>query len=380
MPVMGAWALFAAVAVAVGLFPPANRTPYPYGSFPAGIDNLMLPLAALVVTWWWVSRFPGLNLVRVATKAIVFALSANAALTLLYFGSPPSWLRMFWASGEGQTVADRATQLGRYTGIFNQPAEAGIAYSLGLFCLVYVLHTSEAHRRSLYFLVSGTLLTVGGVVTTSKVFIIGGLPLVAYLILRNRRRRANLIALSLVALVGYLVVRAMGWLPQWDGSAMISRLLGVRGQTFLSVFTAGRLGEGGTLGASTASVMENHLGFGVGAQGLAVAYDSAWVEALVVAGAVGTVLLAAVFLALLLRWWSLRGCLPRPEWMLGGAVALLLLGGSLGVPSLTGNRVSTLAWVLLGLLIVSRSPRDDRSLLSDGNSGGLMTALRPRAR
>lgn len=363
VPALVAWTLLAGLAITGAASPPENRTPYAFGSLAAGIDNLILPFALMVLTWWWVSLSPNLELVGVAARWIVVMMTANAALTLLFFNAIPAWFQTFWTSDSGgDSVAARAATMGRYTGVFNQPAEAGIAYSLGLFCLVYVIHTSEGRRsRSLYFLVFGMLLTVGGILTTSKIFLLGGLPVAVYLVLRNKVRRTRLVAFTAIGALSWVLAALAGILPTWSGAAMITRLLGADGQSLIRVLTAGRLGDGGTLSASIGSVVEHNLFFGVGAQGLAVAYDSGWVEAFIVAGAAGIASLALVFAILLRKWWRLRLSLPRPEWMLGGAVVLLALGGSVGIPSLTGNRIATLLWVMLGLLVTARSPSPPQS-------------------
>lgn len=103
-------------------------------------------------------------------------------------------------------------------------------------------------------------------------------------------------------------------------------------------------------------VLAEHPFFGVGAKGLPVSYDSTWVEAIIVAGVVGTLLVLAVHVVLTVRWFRGRHVLPREESRLAGAVVLLVWGSSLGMPSLTGNREGTLLWIFLSLLVVYRRP------------------------
>ena len=62
-----------------------------------------------------------------------------------------------------------------------------------------------------------------------------------------------------------------------------------------------------------------------------------------------------VHVGLLVRWFRLRGVLPRDERLLAGAVVLLVWGSSLGMPSLTGNRESSMLWIMLALLVVFRT-------------------------
>ncbi|WP_416954722.1 hypothetical protein ACNKF0_20990 [Nocardioides sp. T5] len=120
----------------------------------------------------------------------------------------------------------------------------------------------------------------------------------------------------------------------------------------------------GGLVALAREVLGEHPFFGVGAKGLPVSYDSTWIEAIIVAGVVGALLLLVVHVILAVRWYRLRRVLPHEEWRLAGAVVLLVWGSSFGMPSLTGNRESTLLWIFLSILVVFRRPEPstDRTL------------------
>ncbi|WP_148234278.1 hypothetical protein [Cellulomonas flavigena] len=357
----------------VGSIEAPNLTPYPSGSFLAGLDNFALPLAMILLTWWWASRDSSLRLLYTAATTIVVTLAGNAALSLLYFGSPPEWLRIFWSTGERESVAAQAATMGRYSGIVNQPAEAGVAYSLAIICLLYIVNEPKKRFRSGLFLVCGSLIVIGGVLTASKVFLIGGLPLAAFMVLRESRGRGRAILLTVAATTSFVAVSSMGLLPEWTGSRMVSRLLGVEGMSTTRLLSAGRLGEGGTLERTIAPVLDHHPFFGVGMRGVVVAYDSAWVEALVVGGVVTALLLAITLISLAWRWWSLRRALPRSAWFVGGAVLMVAAGASVGVPVFTGNRIATLLWLLLGLLLTSRSPS---KAFRDGRAGTEKRAFR----
>ena len=78
-------------------------------------------------------------------------------------------------------------------------------------------------------------------------------------------------------------------------------------------------------------------------------------QVLVLAGIAGVILAAVVLLMLAFRLWRLRGITGPAEWNLAGAVLVLAIGASLGLPSLTANRDATLLWLVLGILIASQS-------------------------
>ena len=77
--------------------------------------------------------------------------------------------------------------------------------------------------------------------------------------------------------------------------------------------------------------------------------------------------MGCILAGLACRWFRLREALGRPEWTLAGAALALAAGASLGLPSLTANRDSTLLWLILGLLIVARPALVDRGVM--GTSG-----------
>jgi hypothetical protein len=358
LPFLLVWVTYLSVAL-LGVVGHANITTVPSGSLAAGLDNLSLPIAMMLLTWFWTAAAPGLELVATTCKVTVWAMTLNAVLAMYSVASgraqPFTWLPQFWTKGEGGgAVALSALSNGRNTGIFNQPAEAGIAYSLAVFGLLYLLQTNSM-KKHVGPLLAGSALVVGGVLTVSKMFLLGGLPVVALMVLRDKTRRVRIIGGSIALGFVYVAVRAFHELPVWVGTAQLNGLFDTSHGGLLTRATAGRLGVHGTLGGVFSSIDHTQPLTGVGASGLTVPYDSAWVEAMVVAGLVGVVLLALIQVLLLARWLQLKTHLPPAEWRLGGAVVLLVIGSSLGLPTLTGNRVSTLCWLLLGLLVTSRS-------------------------
>lgn len=66
-------------------------------------------------------------------------------------------LRGFWSGGEVVTTAERANEMGRLSGVFNQTAEAGVAYGIAGLLAIY-LHQTRPLRMVLFI----SLITAGG--------------------------------------------------------------------------------------------------------------------------------------------------------------------------------------------------------------------------
>lgn len=387
--VLALWGAYALVA-AIGGVVVESRLEWGSGSLVAGLDNALLPLATMTAVALWMRLVPPRVLVRIASWIVVVGMALNGivALATSLGGGDLPLLRVFWAArGGGVTVAELAAGSGRFSGIFNQPAEAGVAYTLAAFCVVYLVRTTPSLPRRAW-LPLWALIIVGGVMTLSKIFIVGGVLLTLGLVLIGRRHRVLLTASAAMTVVASFGLGALGWLGTWGASGMLGWYVwsAQAGNSWLYTLSAGRFGAGdagaapqpaeptggggagvpdefeqpGGLVELARAVLAEHPVFGVGAKGLPVSYDSTWLEAIIVAGVVGALLVLAVHVALTVRWFRLRRTLPREESRLGGAILLLVWGSSFGMPSLTGNRESTLLWVFLSLLLVFRQSEADR--------------------
>ena len=133
-------------------------------------------------------------------------------------------------------------------------------------------------------------------------------------------------------------------------------------------YTAGRYGAGGSLGPAVSDVLHASPWYGFGAGGLATAYDSLWVQVLVLADVAGVVFAAVALLMLAFRLWCLRGVTRPAEWRLAGAVLVLAVAASLRLPSLTANRDATLLWLVLGILIAAQPRAGARPVSSGGRA------------
>ncbi|MDQ6949534.1 MAG: hypothetical protein M3256_25615, partial [Actinomycetota bacterium] len=201
-------ALLAVIAVAT-LGAPADYGRYSPKSVVGGSAAFMLPLALMGLTSYWSCLAASREILQTIAIVVVTAMSVNTILSLycLYRGSilVLGFLPHFWTSGiEGSSsVASLAFQNGRYTGIFNQPAEAGAAYGIALFCLIYLVQI-EPRSHAVRLIFFGTLIALGGTLSVSKVFLLGALPIVLVLLVQDRPRRARVIGgIAVITIAGY---------------------------------------------------------------------------------------------------------------------------------------------------------------------------------
>ena len=194
------WGTYIVVAV-IGVFIPVSEViPYHPGKLLGGADNLLRPVAVfLLANVWLVTDISKQRLVSLACKIITGAMCVNAAVAFIESRMDIArWLALFWSSPTGDlvsgTVAARSAQLGRFTGIVNQPVEAGTLYGIALLAALYLWHQQPWRLVPVL-----TLLTAGGAVTVSKIFLFVGVPIAAWQLVMRGSGRAKRLAIGAVS-------------------------------------------------------------------------------------------------------------------------------------------------------------------------------------
>lgn len=346
----------------------------------AALENFTQPVALIIVISSVVTRLDRagrLNLLRVAGIATIVMLCINSFISILtiYYDTWPFLQYFVVADDTGLktgTLLGLATTMGRFTGVFNQPAENGLAYSIGLLVWVYIATTSK--RISSIAWVSLILLIIGGSLSVSKLFILGGFPLsMLYWFLpalcRLRIRKSTLIGGMIWSLVGVAIVSL--FVGSWSGLDYLLRIFdldNINKQGIITLFTAGRFGADETgvksLFAETWSDSPV-MGFGVPMSYLR-ALDNAYIEYFFYGGIVGLVFYIAILAVIL--WVAFRGLRTNPK--LGRllmALWILIIGAGIGAPVLTINRSSIFLLVILVITFGVLSKRRT-SAISTSNS------------
>jgi hypothetical protein len=349
------WGLIVAIAVA-GYFGPYRLLQRP-SDVVASLDNLVLPLAAWVLTSYCLARDEDQRerqIVRCCLAWLwVCGIAAIVAIASIYVDLS-AVLGHFWSS-DSTSVAALAYSQGRTTGVFNQPAEAGAAFSIALLAS-WRVSGCQGVRPKLHG-VATALVLIAGVLSVSKVFLLLGLPLWIWLTatrnglpMRRRGRAASLVVAVVMACVVVAVVFARS-----GAGTQIGLSWGGLDKGPVSALSGGRLGGGGgSLASVQTLVLHSSPIFGFGLGGLDMAYDASHVEILAHAGVVGVLL----YVALLLGLGRTVLTLPRsPDRIFAQSLLLLAALGGMGLPILTANRVGVAWWVLVGACTMGRSRR-----------------------
>lgn len=359
-PILLVWSIYASVACIGGIRWGGWPLPFDRGALLAGVDNVLLPVATMSIAAMWVRPVHRTTLLRLVCSLTSILAATNGVLALLMTRSDLEPIfRPFWAPAEenpyAQVTAILALEQGRVSGIINQPAEAGLLYGVAGLAAIYVW----SERPWILYPIL-TPIIVGGILSVSKTFLLGALPIVLWQLWRAKRSRWTG---ALISIATFVAVVNSGALAKWTGFEFFARLLRPSGDGTVGLYSAGRFGTESTLSPVISAIFHQTPWIGVGASGVRVAYDNGWVEAFVNAGLVGAICYTLV-LILILRM-SLR--LPPSERRLAVGLAIVGITASLGLPALTANRSGLLYWLIVGILATSQQA-------SSGSS-----TLRPRA-
>lgn len=355
--ILVAWSLIVAVASLGWVSPPQSTTRYGTGSAVANLDNLLMPLAVVILTLMVVKAHQREDALRRVAEITVAAMCVNAVVSVVQMARPLEPLLARWWSSDGVsglTTAERALTLGRYTGIIGQPVVAGLFYSIALVCALYVLR-----QRPLRLAFVVTLLIVGGVLTVSKAFLLLGLPVAGWQLIRTRGSRgARFAAFTVIGGVAAYMAAVFGMLDRWQGLALLMQLTPGAERAHVAVYLGNRFGVGSSTEPIIDTVLASEPLLGFGMPGLAIYTDTAWVQTLVLAGLVGAAAFTVILVALVVGYLHRRRGLPDAERRLFAGLVVIAVAGSFATPALTVNRLSVVMWILLTLLLFSRNPRE----------------------
>ena len=320
----------------------------------AHLENYVQPIAIILIAGAFINLYSQERVIVTFRKACLFLISLLLLNTIIavssIFFDISNWIRYFvCAPGSiGVTVWSRAVSMGRYSGIFNQPMESGLTYSLGLFSWIYFTQKSKKISIIHYLMLFGLL--IGGILSVSKVFILIGIPLFfIYLILEGRLKyvldRRFIVSSMLSIAVIIMICKA------WKGFGYFARLFNISGKSIselIQLYTAGRFGaEHSGIKYLFTYVWGKSPFHGLGFAA-ATTLDNAYLEFFIQGGLVA--LFGYLFILAVIGFVGLSQCRRNKEGRFVFILFIFIVLSGVGAPVITINRFSTLFWLFLIML------------------------------
>ena len=244
----------------------------------ADLDNYLQPI---LITLYIHICTKKLNLINLKdlfifiykTISVLLIINTFLAISSIFFG--PWFIEYFNTSGnveEGAvTVFDIATRGGRFSGIFNQPIEAGVSFGIMLITTTYLFYQKKISEFniSIYFLSTSLIfITIGGILSVSKVFFPLSFLISFLLFMHYNKNRFLSILKTFFLLFIVLFILIITIFSKWEGSDYFLRLIYIaEDQDLISLYTADRFGGNNVNGAIISSQLKNPdliLGLGFG--------------------------------------------------------------------------------------------------------------------
>lgn len=301
------------------------------------------PVIALLSFPALLSRTPHATLYSTLSVAGCAGVASLAALGAL---ASPRILEILtlWVRTEDDSVWTQARDIGRFSGIFNQPLEAGVFYSVALMALAFCWKHAQVNKLLLLGILM--LILAGGGLSLSKNFIVVGIVCSAALAIWIGVIPFWLvfaIALPTLIIVPPLFVR---YNPDYVDSLVALYYTG----GLFSALTAGRFGQADSqvsiLFQSLFEVGDWPLGRGLGSH---LPLDNGFLEFFYQGGIVALGGFVMALLALLIHGWRHRAT-DQGRFLV--MLVLFTIGASLGGPAFTANRANIALLLLIAATIV----------------------------
>lgn len=319
------------------------------------IDRFLLASLVVIVVGLALARQSVTDIRRIwltVVKIVVCGTAVVAGISIVQgLWESPSWLVYFQPIGDPdrgvgrETTALRALNMGRSTGIFATPFEAGLFLSTGLLLAVYLVKNALINWTGYIAIL---VIIIGGLFVLSKVFFLGLFLAFAYLLWSLRKNIAGRV-LFMSSVAVFWSTATIWWVAdRWFGFDRLMRYLSPSdGADLVNLYTAGRFSSTSQgIIASKWSFEDGVLGNGFGNYGVV---DNAFLEVWYIAGFLGVAFLLAVLLIPMYSGWRMR---TTDEGRLLFFNGILFGFASLGAPAITKNRISIVIFVVISILLL----------------------------
>lgn len=345
------------------------------GDYPKISSNLILAdfqhcIQPIVLIWLVVhgSKFLGNNSLKRALRSVLLVTCILTAVNGVVAGlqmvfNMDEFIGFFVRSRHGdltKSVWASANAMGRFTGIFDQPIELGIMVSIASFGWIYFYSNENQIPVWGWLTIAATFLC--GILSISKVFLYGGIPIFfLYWYKFNRRRLPTFKIIVFIVFIGLI-----GWFifSDWSGFDYLKAKFVLRDdQDWFWQITANRFGGDASSDVSvTRSMIDEWTGesilsgFGLGYR---ETFDNGYLEPAFKGGVVGILsqllIMATVGYSAISAYFSVR----NKESILLCVIFIFTLLSNLGSPVLILNRSSIPLWLIICLCIMILEREDD---------------------
>lgn len=215
---------------------------YREASYMSGIGRLLFPVLIISISAFVISKRDFLDDSRAKYffSVIVWVAALSGFITVLSVFVDLTWIENMYSVGDDGGVWAQSNSIGRHTGLFNQPLEAGVFYSTALFVAIFIRYSEI--RVSWNTTVVIFFIVAGGAMSLSKNFVIVAVVLSLYFLYAlNRRTFFRLI----IFILFLLIVIGVGVYNYADSSlSFLESLYALYERDgLLAALTAGRYGS-----------------------------------------------------------------------------------------------------------------------------------------
>lgn len=326
----------------------------------AKFENYLQPIALIIIVMVFVRNNTAKQieqLIGMLCRTFIILLLLNTIIILIdRFYDISSWIT-YWFITERSHVSALARLNERYSGIFDQPIDAGTSYSLGIVVWVYLFRKN--YIRGLKDYLSLAVIFIGGFFPSSKAYFFCGIPLFFIYLIWGKTKNYSLLKIinwRMIVLIFFAICSAyllsIMDIIKFDKFTSYFDTTLYQQTNILSRITATRYGSG-----EESRIVQNYnyvkqysLLYGVGFAGGITALDSAFMEFFVQGGVVAGIIYIAVILTISLH--GLVNYKNYEECHLLLIVSIIIVGAGLGSAIITMNRFSVIMWALVVLIFI----------------------------
>lgn len=323
----------------------------------AELESYILPIIVIIVTTTFFKYDKSNVDIKICKifSTFILMLSINSVIAIIsMLVNDISFLQMFHTGNihnGSVSVAYKSFTMGRYTGIFNQPLESGVTYSLGLISWVYIYGNK---KNKIIDYINLMMLIIGGVLSVSKMFIIGGIPIsiLYYISTSNFEFKIKPFKILLIPI---MILPCIFILNKWNGLNYFFRLFNLKyiyNEGIFNILTGGRFGSQNATLTSKFKLILNEspvYGFGLASSN---GFDNAYLQYLHQGGIIGLIIYLMLILVIVWIGIELVKLNLIKDAKLIGCIVLIILILGIGGPIITLNRFSSIIWMILSVLVV----------------------------